>query len=131
MNQFIKNLLSQEEGVTMVEYGLIAALIAIVCIVALTGTDPQGLLDVVNALDDPGKVSLMKGGLVVARDGKIESASIGGQYMVGDLPWYAQIWLVAIKHPMLLALLGILAGILVSVGVFLGLQSLSSRRRGV
>ncbi|TCT07476.1 cellulose synthase subunit [Paralcaligenes ureilyticus] len=100
-------------------------------IVALTGTDPQGLLDVVNALDDPGKVSVMKGGLVVARDGKIESASIGGQYMVGDLPWYAQIWLVAIKHPMLLALLGILAGILVSVGVFLGLQSLSSRRRGV
>ena len=38
MKQFIKNFLSQEEGVTMVEYGLIAALIAIVCIVALTGT---------------------------------------------------------------------------------------------
>ena len=38
MNRFIKNFLVQEEGVTMVEYGLIAALIAIVCIIALTGT---------------------------------------------------------------------------------------------
>ncbi len=27
-----------DDGVTMVEYGLIAALIAIVCIIALTGT---------------------------------------------------------------------------------------------
>jgi protein-S-isoprenylcysteine O-methyltransferase Ste14 len=89
------------------------------------------LLDVVSALGDPGKVKVMKGGLVVARGSEIESVPIGGQYTVGDLPWYARIWLVVIKHPMLLALLGILAGILVAVGVFLGLQSLSSRRRGV
>ena len=34
----IKSFAAQEDGVTMVEYGLIAALIAIVCIVALTGT---------------------------------------------------------------------------------------------
>ena len=33
----IKNFAPEEEGVTMVEYGLIAALISIVCIVALTG----------------------------------------------------------------------------------------------
>ena len=33
----IKNFVPEEEGVTMVEYGLIAALISIVCIVALTG----------------------------------------------------------------------------------------------
>ncbi len=100
-------------------------------IVALTGTDPQGMLDVVNALGDPGKINVMKGGLVVVRDGKIESVPIGGQYTVGNLPWYARIWVVAIKHPVLLALFGILAGILVAVGVFLGLQALSSRRRGV
>ena len=35
---FVKNFIMAEEGVTMVEYGLIAALIAIVCIIALTGT---------------------------------------------------------------------------------------------
>ena len=33
----IKRFVQDEEGVTMVEYGLIAALIAIVCIVAVTG----------------------------------------------------------------------------------------------
>ena len=34
----IRKFLQEEDGVTMVEYGLIAALIAIVCILALTGT---------------------------------------------------------------------------------------------
>lgn len=33
----ITRFLRREEGVTMVEYGLIAALIAIVCILAITG----------------------------------------------------------------------------------------------
>ena len=32
----IKRFLKDEEGVTMVEYGLLAALISIVCIVAIT-----------------------------------------------------------------------------------------------
>ena len=32
----IKRFLKEEEGVTMVEYGLLAALISIVCIVAIT-----------------------------------------------------------------------------------------------
>lgn len=31
----IKRFLKEEEGVTMVEYGLIAALIAVVCVVAI------------------------------------------------------------------------------------------------
>lgn len=34
--QGISRFASEEDGVTMVEYGLIAALIAIVCIVAIT-----------------------------------------------------------------------------------------------
>jgi pilus assembly protein Flp/PilA len=33
----IKRFLQEEEGVTMIEYGLIAALIAVVVIIALTG----------------------------------------------------------------------------------------------
>ena len=35
LTQGIKRFLREEDGVTMVEYGLIAALIAIVCIVAI------------------------------------------------------------------------------------------------
>ena len=126
------------QDVTLSEKGTIGILIGMESplykarsIVALTGTDPQGLLNVVNALDDPGKVTAMKGGLVVERNGKVESVPIGGQYMVGNLSWYARVWVVAIKHPILLALFGIFAGILVAVGVFLSLQSIISRRRGV
>jgi pilus assembly protein Flp/PilA len=36
LTQGIKRFLREDEGVTMVEYGLIAALIAVVCIVAIT-----------------------------------------------------------------------------------------------
>ena len=34
----IKNFVQEEDGVTMIEYGLIAALIAIVAVIAVTGT---------------------------------------------------------------------------------------------
>jgi pilus assembly protein Flp/PilA len=34
--KLIKRFLREEEGVTMVEYGLIAALIAVVCVVAIS-----------------------------------------------------------------------------------------------
>jgi pilus assembly protein Flp/PilA len=37
----IKRFLKDEEGVTMVEYGLLAALIAIVCIAAITAVGTE------------------------------------------------------------------------------------------
>ncbi|MXO73706.1 Flp family type IVb pilin [Altererythrobacter aerius] len=39
--QFIKNLVRDEEGATAIEYGLIAALIAIAAIVAMQGLGNQ------------------------------------------------------------------------------------------
>jgi pilus assembly protein Flp/PilA len=52
----IKRFLKDEEGVTMVEYGLIAALIAVVCVVAIIAIGNQ--LNIVfqtiaNCLDAP------------------------------------------------------------------------------
>lgn len=100
-------------------------------IVAITGTDKTGMLSVLDVLGDPGKVLTIQGGLDVVHGGIVEPVPTSGQYAIGDLPWYAEIWMVALKHPALLALFGILAGIMVAVGVFLGLQALASRRRGV
>ena len=37
MKSIISKFMREEDGVTMVEYGLLAALIAIVCILAITG----------------------------------------------------------------------------------------------
>jgi hypothetical protein len=99
-------------------------------VVALTGTTPAALLGVVDALGDPGKVRAIKGGLVIVHDGVIKPVPTAERYTVGYLPWYARIWVVAVKYPTLLALLGVIAGILVAIGLFLGLQSLSARRRG-
>jgi pilus assembly protein Flp/PilA len=45
--EWIKNLIRKEDGVTAIEYGLIAALIAVVIITAVTaiGTDLQGIFN--------------------------------------------------------------------------------------
>ena len=45
--EWIKDLISKEDGVTAIEYGLIAALIAVVIITAVTaiGTDLQGIFN--------------------------------------------------------------------------------------
>ncbi|HEX8962622.1 MAG TPA: Flp family type IVb pilin [Rhodocyclaceae bacterium] len=40
MNQLVRNVgnfIAQDEGVTMIEYGLLAALIAVACVVTITG----------------------------------------------------------------------------------------------
>lgn len=49
MVQLIKNFLREEEGVTAIEYGLIAALIAVVIITAVTavGTNLQNVFNFV------------------------------------------------------------------------------------
>ncbi len=43
----IRNFSSQEDGATMVEYGLMVALIAVVCLVAVTtlGVNVSGIFD--------------------------------------------------------------------------------------
>jgi pilus assembly protein Flp/PilA len=47
----VKNFLREEDGVTAIEYGLIAALIAVACVViwGTTGTALQGLFTTISA----------------------------------------------------------------------------------
>ncbi len=49
--QFIKNFITEEDGVTAIEYGLIAALIAVVIIGAVTliGTGLNGTFTTISA----------------------------------------------------------------------------------
>ena len=49
MNKFVTRFLRDETGVTAIEYGLIAALISVVCIAAMTFAGQQ-LLAVYNAI---------------------------------------------------------------------------------
>jgi hypothetical protein len=47
------------------------------------------------------------------------------------VPWYAQIWGRAIRHPVVLGVLGALGGLLLAICAFTLLQELSARRRGI
>jgi len=100
-------------------------------VVALAATDGGSLNQVIDALQNPGLVSHMQGDLTVVHGEDVQGLRVGREYLVGDFPWYARVWVVAIKYPLALAALGVLAGILVAVGAFLGLQALASRRRGL
>jgi len=99
-------------------------------VVALAATDSASLGQVIDALQNPGAVSRVQGDLTIVRGQDVQGQRIGPQYLVGDFPWYARVWMVAIKYPLALAVLGVLAGILVAIGAFLSLQALASWRRG-
>jgi len=100
-------------------------------VVALAATDGASLGQVIDAMQNPGLVSRMQGDLTIVRGQDVQGMHVGPQYLVGDFPWYARVWVVAIKYPLALAALGVLAGILVAIGAFLGLQALAARRRGL
>jgi hypothetical protein len=100
-------------------------------VVALTGTDPQRLQQLLDVFETPGSIAQMQGDVALVRDGRIESMRVGDTYVVSYVPWYAQIWGRAMRHPILLGALGVLAGLLVAMGVFTALRGLAERRRGI
>jgi hypothetical protein len=100
-------------------------------VVALAGSDDASLSNIVDALQNAGQVSQIQGDLTVIRGQDVQGQRVGPEYVVGNFPWYARLWMVVIQYPLALAIFGVLAGILVAIGVFLGLQALASRRRGI
>ncbi|PTB17807.1 cellulose biosynthesis cyclic di-GMP-binding regulatory protein BcsB [Trinickia symbiotica] len=99
--------------------------------VAMTGTSPARLGDVLDVLEKPDRVAQLQGDVALVRDGRIESMRVGDTYVVGYVPWYAQIWGWAVRHPILLGVLGALGGLLLAIAAFTALQELSARRRGI
>jgi hypothetical protein len=100
-------------------------------VVAMTGTSPAQLGTLLDVLEKPDRVAQLQGDVALVRDGRIESMRVGETYVVGYVPWYAQIWGRAIRHPVLLGLLGALGGLLLAIAAFTALQELSARRRGI
>jgi hypothetical protein len=100
-------------------------------VVALTGTDTQQLPQLLDMLEKPDRIAQLQGDVALLRDGQVDSMRVGEPYLVGYVPWYAQLWSRAIQHPVLLGVLGAVAGLLLAIGAFTGLQELAARRRGV
>jgi hypothetical protein len=82
-------------------------------------------------MEKPDRVAQLQGDVALLRDGEVDSMRVGEPYVVGYVPWYAKLWSRAIQHPVLLGVLGALAGLLLAIGAFTALQELAARRRGV
>jgi cellulose synthase operon protein B len=100
-------------------------------VVALTATDQQQLPQLLDMLEKPDRVAQLQGDVALLRGGEVDSMRVGEPYLVGYVPWYAQLWSRAIQHPVLLGVLGAIAGLLLAIGAFTALQELAARRRGV
>jgi hypothetical protein len=80
------------------------------------------------SLNDTGKTNQMRGDLALFRAENIESFRIHPVYYVGDLPWWGQLWFHLHTHPLWLALLGIVAGLLLTLMVYGALRAIARRR---
>ena len=100
-------------------------------VVALSATDQQQLSRLLDMLEKPDRVAQLQGDVALLRGGEVDSMRVGEPYLVGYVPWYAKLWSKAIEHPVLLGVLGALAGLMLAIGAFTALQELAARRRGV
>ncbi|MBY4866038.1 cellulose biosynthesis cyclic di-GMP-binding regulatory protein BcsB [Burkholderia sp. Bp9017] len=100
-------------------------------VVALTATDQSHLGDLLDVFQKPGLVSQLQGDLALVRPGQVDSLRVGEPYVVGFVPWYARVWTHAARHPLVLGAVGVVAGLLLALGVFSVLQRIAARRRGM
>ncbi|RQS60728.1 cellulose biosynthesis cyclic di-GMP-binding regulatory protein BcsB [Burkholderia sp. Bp8963] len=100
-------------------------------VVALTATDAPHLNDLLDVFENAGLVSQLQGDLALVRPGTVDSMRIGEPYVVGFVPWYARLWTHAARHPFVLGVVGVVAGLLLALGAFSVLQRIAARRRGM
>ena len=97
-------------------------------VVAVLATQPDALPDLVNGLADRDINAQMQGDLALFSGDRIASFRVGGVYWSGVLPWWLRIGFWLSQHPMLLALSGVLAALLLSLPLYLILKAQKRRR---
>jgi cellulose synthase operon protein B len=97
-------------------------------VVVLNATDAQALPAAANAIVDPGKVRQVRGDLVLVRNDIVEPYRVGEVYYVGELRWWRWVWFQLHSHPLLLAVLGLLLGIVLALIAFGVLRRIAARR---
>ncbi|MGU7775411.1 cellulose biosynthesis cyclic di-GMP-binding regulatory protein BcsB [Burkholderia sp. MR1-5-21] len=100
-------------------------------VVAMTATDAPHLNDLLDVFENAGLVSQLQGDLALVRPGTVDSMRVGEPYVVGFVPWYALVWTHAARHPVVLGVVGVVAGLLLALGAFSVLQRIAARRRGM
>lgn len=97
-------------------------------VVLLNATDAAALPAAAEVLLDAGKVRLVRGDLVLVRGDAVEAFRVGEVYHVGELRWWRWLWFQLHTHPLLLALLGLVMGLALSLIVYRALRLMAARR---
>lgn len=97
-------------------------------VVLFNATDANALPLAADALLDAGKLRLVRGDLVLLRGDNVEAFRVGDTFHVGELRWWRWLWFQLHTHPLLLALLGLLVGVVMSLVVFRLLRAMAMRR---
>ncbi|WP_338615456.1 cellulose biosynthesis cyclic di-GMP-binding regulatory protein BcsB [Pigmentiphaga sp. CHJ604] len=97
-------------------------------VVVISANQPAGLHEAMRAMLDPDLVKSIQGSAVVIREKQVDSLAADQTYFVGSLnPLLHVQWYLA-NHPLLLALLGIVAALLLAVVLYLSLRARARRR---
>jgi cellulose synthase operon protein B len=97
-------------------------------VVALAGTDASAADSLVAALEDDGKVGLIRGELAIVRGDGIQSFSNGDSYYVGSLSWWQWLWFHFSRHALLLTLVALATAVVAGLFIYGRLQRLVKKR---
>ncbi|WP_240783621.1 cellulose biosynthesis cyclic di-GMP-binding regulatory protein BcsB [Stenotrophobium rhamnosiphilum] len=97
-------------------------------VVAVSSSGSEVAKNVVNAIEDDGLVSRIHGDIAFVRDRQIDSFQVNNMYYVGHLPWHLRIWFFLSMHPVLLAIFGLLAGLILAFLCYWTLRGVAARR---
>lgn len=96
--------------------------------VVITGTDKESFIRAMQALSDYGDIAKVRGSLTLLRGETIQSFRLGDTYIAGSLPWHMRIRIAFAEYPALIAVSGVLAGMLLAISLF-GWLSGRARRK--
>lgn len=99
-------------------------------VVAFTGTDVDAAHALTDALEDVGKVRLIRGDLAIVRGRAVESYQGDSVYYVGDLPWWKWVWFHLSNRPSLLISLTLVFAVLLALWLYGWLQRRAAIRLG-
>jgi hypothetical protein len=99
-------------------------------VIALTASNHDALLSGIDALQDGEKISKIQGDVAFIRNNSIESFRTSDPYYVGSLPWWMVIWYHLSRYPILLSIMGLIAGLILAAWLFSTLQSIAAKRLG-
>jgi cellulose synthase operon protein B len=97
-------------------------------VVVVTASASPQMLEVLDALDDAGKLRAMNGSVVLVHANKVSSLLVGPTYTVGSVPPWTSVWFSVSHHPLLLALLALLVAMLVAYLLRQALRGVAQRR---